>query len=218
MKRVLVILLTTVLLGAAAFLFLRDPEPDTSSAADTATVPADDIAGATASTLPPAGSAKPAASPEGRAADAQTPAWLLPTPRPGATNPPTNPANAANTTKGLTSQEKMAKLNAVLEKLNRLQARPTIDAKEAIAVIAELEQINGSPVMSGIRLDVLRENMQVASQIQTTANELQQLEKAPASQTPEQAALIQAKTAELAILRSRLRRDLMQSPDGAARP
>ena len=105
-----------------------------------------------------------------------------------------------------------------MEKLNRLQGQPTIDVKEVGAAIAELEKINGSPVMSGVRLDVLRENLLVSDQMQTAQKELQTLERAPAANASERAALVQAKTAELAALRSRIRHDVMQTPAGGVSP
>lgn len=66
-----------------------------------------------------------------------------------------------------------------MEKLNRLQGQPTIDVKEVGAAISELEKINGSAVMNGVRLDVLRENLLVADQMQTAQKELQTLELMP---------------------------------------
>ena len=105
-----------------------------------------------------------------------------------------------------------------MEKLNRLQGQPIIDVKEVNTAIAELEKINGSPVMSGVRLDLLRENLLVADQMQAAQKELQALERMPVTNASERTALVQSKTAELVVLSSRIRHDILQTPTGSISP
>ena len=217
MKRLVLFFLALAALVATVFIVLRDPVPVTASASEAARAP--ENTGGTAqrgaarsgessvdARTTPAESTFPQADP-------RTPAWLLPDPIASSSNPDSPAAT--------TSAAKLARLGVVMDKLTRLQSQTTIDAKEAVAAIAELEQINGSPVMNGIRLDVLRENVQVADQIQSAAKELQELKNLQASQvavSPERSALIQSKTADLATLRSRIRHDIVQSPASGVTP
>lgn len=212
MKRLAVLFLSMALLAAAVFLFLRDP-----AAAVTPTGgPEQSALESSADAMPPPKRPPHTGNPTASGAPlpgTQTPAWLMPNSRAAATGPAT-PASAD----GASTSARIARLSVVMEKLNRLQGQPTIDVKEVGAAIAELEKINGSPVMSGVRLDVLRENLLVSDQMQTAQKELQTLERAPAANASERAALVQAKTAELAALRSRIRHDVMQTPAGGVSP
>lgn len=212
MKRLVVLFLSMALLAAAVFLVLRDPAAVVASAGSPERVASESSAGA----MPPPTllpQTQNRADPGARTSGTQTPAWLMPKSRAAATGPAT-PAS----TDGTGPSAKIARLNVVMEKLNRLQGQPTIDVKEVGAAISELEKINGSPVMSGVRLDVLRENLLVADQMQTAQKELQTLERMSATNASERTALVQAKTAELAALRSRIRHDVMQTPAGGVSP
>ena len=212
MKRVAIILLSLAVLGAAVVNVLRDPAAEPLSSGVPARASEDAHSGGQQKVEATAG--KPAksvtSSDEAQRLDGQTPAWLLP--------PPRTPANPAVPVSGNADNPKIHRLNAVLEKLNRLQSQPDIDAREAVAAIAELEQINGSAVMNGIRLDVLRENVQVADQVETAAKALQALQQSSSGNLPERAALIQSKTAELDALRARIRHDFLQSPADVPKP
>ena len=212
MKRLVVLFLSMALLAAAVFLVLRDPAAVVASAGS----PEPAASESTAGNMPPPTplpQTESRADSSARTSGTQTPAWLMPNSRAAATGP-TTPASPD----GAGISAKIARLSVVMEKLNRLQGQPTIDVKEVGAAIAELEKINGSPVMSGVRLDVLRENLLVADQMQTAQRELQTIERAPAANAPERAALIQSKTAELSALRSRIRHDVMQTTAGGASP
>ena len=212
MKRLVVLVLSMALLAAAVFLLLRDPPAAVTSARGPERLASESSAGA----IPPPTRLPQTVDPADSGASlpvAQTPAWLMPNSRATAAGS-TTPAS----TDGTGTSARIARLSAVMEKLNRLQVQPTIDVKEVGAAIAELEKINGSPVMSGVRLDVLRENLQIADQMQTAQRELQTLERAPAANAFERASLVQAKTAELAALRSRIRHDVMQTPAGSVSP
>ncbi|MDB5878870.1 MAG: hypothetical protein JWQ41_2284 [Variovorax sp.] len=212
MKRLVVLFLSMALLAAAVFLVVREPAAVVASAGSPERIALESSAG---SMLPPTllPQTQNRADPSSRTSGTQTPAWLMPKSRAVATDPAT-PAS----TDGAGPSATIARLNVVMEKLNRLQGQPTIDVKEVGAAIAELEKINGSPVMSGVRLDLLRENLLVADQMQKAQEELQTIERAPAANASERAALIQSKTAELAALRSRIRHDVVQTPAGSVSP
>lgn len=221
MKRLSILALTMALLVAAVFHVLRDT--DAAKPAAESQMPASVKTGSSAAALAklPAGGPSTTASPDApRHPDGQTPAWLLPA-------SPTVPASSTNlptTASPGNADPKIARLNAVLEKLNQLQMQPDIDAKAAAAAIAELEQINGSSVMNGVRFDVLRENLLMSDQIATASKELQALQHAETAETaekantPERAALLQSKIANLAALRSRIRFDVMQPPAARVSP
>ena len=206
MKRLLAVLFAMTVIALGVFFALREPEPTSAGSAIPAGTPVERIATPAISQRAPveAGTAAPA-----RSAETAAPTWMLPATRPE----PAAPGAPSTAPGGM--QDKIARLNAVLQKLNQLQAQPDIDVTSASAAIAELEQINGSPVMNGVRLDVLRENMKIADRIQTVAAELQRLQKSTTAASPEQTALVQSKTAELVALQSRIRHDIMQAPDGA---
>ena len=215
MKRLAILFLTMAVLAAAVFHVLRDPDAATLAAESPAAVSAKSGSGAAALAKAPAGSpANATSSDPNRHPDGQTPAWLLPASRATAASATSSTATAS----AGNADPKIARLNALLEKFSRLQMQPNVDAKAAAAAIAELEQINGSSVINGIRLDVLRESLLVADQIETASQELQSLQHAQTTDTPERIALLQSKTANLAALRSRIRYDVVQSPAGRVTP
>ena len=205
MKRLAILLLTMAALAAAVFHVLRDPDAATLAAESPTAVSAKSGSGAAALAN---------SSDSNRHPDGQTPAWLLPASRATAASA----TNSTATASAGNADPKIARLNALLEKFSRLQMQPNVDTKAAAAAIAELEQINGSSVINGIRLDVLRENLLVADQIETASQELQSLQHAETTDTPARIALLQSKTANLAALRSRIRYDVMQSPAGRVTP
>ncbi len=210
MKRLALLFLVMAALAATVIVVLRDPGQPPPAVSEAALAPQDSKrAGQPGPPTAPVASTAPNADP-------RTPAWLQPDPDASASNPemPAATANAANAAK-------LARLGVVMDKLTRLQNQKTIDTTEAAAAIAEVEQINGSPVMSGIRLDVLRENVQVTGQIERAAKELQALQDLEKSQAPasqERTALIRSKAADLAALRSRIRHDVVQAPAGEVSP
>lgn len=215
MKRIAILLLVMAVLAAAVFHVLRDPDAATLAAESPAAVSAKGGSGTVALAESPAGGpANATSSDPNRHPDGQTPAWLLPTSRATAASA----TNSTATASARNADPKIPRLTALLEKFNRLQMQPNVDTKAAAAAIEELEQINGSSVMNGIRLDVLRENLLVADQIETAAKELQSLQHSENTDAPERAALLQSKTANLATLRSRIRYDVVQSPAARVSP
>lgn len=212
MKRLIVLVLSMALLALAVFLVLRDPATAVTSTGGPERLASESNAGAMPPPirLPQTGNPASSGSP---LPGTQTPAWLIPDARATATGS-TTPAS----TDAIGSSDRIARLSAVMEKLNRLQGQPIIDVKEVNTAIAELEKINGSPVMSGVRLDLLRENLLVADQMQAAQKELQALERMPVTNASERTALVQSKTAELVVLSSRIRHDILQTPTGSISP
>lgn len=206
MNRLMVIFLSMALLAFGIFHALGESDANTRGGAASAPPPTENVATASlAPRTPPVAARSAIASATSEPAGSR-PTWLPP--ESGSTTSNSVPISSQATA----SQEKIARLSAVLEKLNRLQTQPNVDARAAAAAIAELEQVNGSPVMNGVRLDVLRENIEVADRIQTTAADLQRLQRSSGTPSPEQNALMQAKTTELAALQARLRHDIVQPP------
>lgn len=218
MKRLAILFLAMAILAVVVLHVLRDSDAATSAAGSPVAASVKSGSGAAALARSPAGLPANAASSDAtRHTESQTPAWLLPA-SPGRAASSTNPP--ATVSAG-TADPKIARLSALLEKFDRLQMQPNIDTKAAAAAIAELEQINGSSVMNGIRLDVLRENLLIADQIEAASQELQSLQHAETAETadaPARAALLQSKTANLAALRSRIRYDVMQLPAARVSP
>lgn len=66
--------------------------------------------------------------------------------------------------------EKRGTIDAAFEHLQKLQQSATTDIKEVSAAILQVEQANGSPVLHGIRLDVLRHNLEIAEKIKELAS------------------------------------------------
>jgi hypothetical protein len=203
MKRIAIALLASLLLAAAVFLLLRDPTP---------TLPDDSGAAIdrTPAAIPSTPERTPASRP--RASESPTPSWLAASMHTGTDKKTSPPATDVGRT-----DAKEARRNAVMEKLGKLQSQRDVDAREVAAVIAELEAVNGSPVMNGLRLDVLRDNILVADQMQTATKELQHLQSSIGNAS-ERTQRIESKIAELAALRTRLRADIMEPSARTDRP
>jgi len=179
------------------------------------------MGGDTTATAPPAATgAGPAASGEAVTAPVRTepaemnalPAWM----NGGAEGavqgaaPPVGPASQAQA-------ERSLRMQAAVQKLQTLQAKgAAIDPLEAERALSDLEKANGSSVLQGIRLDVLRENLRVAAQMQKAAEELQVLQRGDNSAAKQ--AEIGRKVAEVQALQKQLRMDFQTTPEPAARP
>lgn len=112
-----------------------------------------------------------------------------------------NPVNAA----------KKLRMDKALERLQELQKTGSTDPKQVAAAILQVEEANGSPNLQGVRLDLLRQNLEVAEKMRGLAAELSALQptgKAP--QTPEASAALQTKLEQLAALQKQLRTDIVQ--------
>lgn len=148
-------------------------------------------------------------SPQDNPAD--PPAWLRGTDAGNAKAAAMNPAAAS------AEAAKTARMDEAVKKLQKLQGSKNPEPRQLYDAIAEIEVANGSPVLSGIRLDAIRHNLLIAEKIKVVAGELQ------AQQTPGRgnaaapnAAALQPKIDELQALQKQLRTDLMEPVAGAA--
>ncbi|WP_439520948.1 hypothetical protein [Hydrogenophaga sp.] len=114
--------------------------------------------------------------------------------------------------------DRSLRMQAAVQKLQTLQAKgAAIDPLEAERALSDLEKANGSSVLQGIRLDVLRENLRVAAQMQKAAEELQVLQRGDNSAAKQ--AEIGRKVAEVQALQKQLRMDFQTTQSApAARP
>ncbi len=146
------------------------------------------------------------------------PAWMtgaVPAPPEGGVPP--RPAAAAAGAQA----ERTARLQSAMQNLQRLQAKgANVDALEVEQALGELERANGSSVLQGIRLDVLRENLRVAARMQKAAEELQALQRgANGPNGAARQADIGRKLAEVQALQRQLRVDFHAGqPPTSARP
>ncbi len=115
----------------------------------------------------------------------------------------------------LTDKERMerqARLAAVKHALDKLGPQDRQDPRKVSDVLLSLERANGSPNINGIRLDVLRQNLAVAAQLETLAGELQALRaEVPEGKQPPKDLTdrIQAKLGQIAAAQKQLRTDFM---------
>lgn len=108
--------------------------------------------------------------------------------------------------------ERQARLAAVKRELDKLGPQDRQDPRKVSAMLLSLEQANGSPNINGIRLDVLRQNLAVATQLQALTGDLQALRaEVPEGKQPskEQADRIKAKLGQIAAAQKQLRTDFM---------
>ena len=108
--------------------------------------------------------------------------------------------------------ERQARLAAVKRELDKLGPQDRQDPRKVSAALLSLEQANGSPNINGIRLDVLRQNLAVATQLQALTGELQGLraEVPEGKQPPKDLAdRIKAKLGQIAAAQKQLRTDFM---------
>lgn len=179
--------------GGAVVWFTRPADPPAPLA-----TPSPATAPAQAPAAPATGTPPAAQMPT---APAAPPPWL--TGEPGSTAPAPAPGGAPQPGAPADPQA----MAALQEKFSRLieggrQPAPA----EVEALLGELERAQGSSVVGGVRIDVLRSNLVKSQQMQALAEEIQRLAEQPGG--PDQQA-IQRKLAELQKLQSELRLDLM---------
>jgi len=75
------------------------------------------------------------------------------------------------------SDKKYEDLMKIQSKLNALSPDKMKDPEEVAKILQELEQVNGSPVLNGLRLDVLRENLQTVAKMTPVAKKLEEIEQ-----------------------------------------
>ena len=98
-----------------------------------------------------------------------------------------------------------------LKRLQQLQSAGVTDPKQVSDALLQVEQANGSPVLQGIRLDVLRQNLQVAEKMKGLAEEVNTLQQAPKTAGSKDIdGAMRGKLEQLEALQKQLRTDIMQ--------
>lgn len=145
------------------------------------------------------------------------PAWAQRSPndavRRGASTP-----SAELPDRGEADAAKQAAVQTALDRLVALQAKERPSPSEVSAAIAQLEDAQGSSVFHGLKLDVLRANLQVGQRMSELAAEFEAMQKrAPGK---ELTADMMAKLQEMQQLQSKLRTDIAvgNSSDSGGKP
>jgi len=204
--------LAAILLVGGGVLFKEHWLPDAPrTGADTAAHPV----GSDAQIDAPQAPADVAARQPGSEADQTLPAWM--SAQDGkkkdvaATAAPSNPQDDA----------RAARMQAAVARLEKLQAKgASLQPGEVEEAMLELEKANGSPVLHGVRLDVLRENLIVATRMQKLMGEIQAIQerKPLAERDAQQQADLTRKMAELEGLQREFRTDFQAAPAAPRQP
>lgn len=103
--------------------------------------------------------------------------------------------------------EKNPALDSAIANLMRLQSAPKVDPGEVVKALDQLERAHGSSVMNGVKLDVLRNNLEISQRISQKATEFDTMLKRNDGKqpTPE----MMAKLKELQSLQGQIRTDIM---------
>jgi hypothetical protein len=153
-------------------------------------------------------------------ASTSQPAWMNGTGSASASNPRTATSSPGSVT-GASPEEaaKAVRMRAAMDRLNKLQSQKDLDPKAVEDALAEIERANGSSVMQGVRLDVLRENLRVAARMKKASEELQVLQQRSTAGelNPAQQAELNKKLADLSALQREMRTDFMASTPSTAR-
>lgn len=141
------------------------------------------------------------------------PAWINSTgPAPASATAPLPGAPVANPVE----DAKAVRMRAAMDRLNKLQSQKDLDPKAVEEALAEIERANGSSVMQGVRLDVLRENLRVAVRLKTASEGMQVLQQRSAAGTlsPAQQVELDKKIAEISAIQREMRTDFMVGTPG----
>ncbi|KWE41755.1 hypothetical protein WT51_25305 [Burkholderia territorii] len=109
------------------------------------------------------------------------------------------------------AQRRQVALQSVLSQFQSMLQQGQRDPVQAAAALAELEKANGSSVLGGVDLSVLRRNLQIAGQMQQIAQQMQSLEPASGASAADaqSQALLKEKQMQLQALSQQLRAEVM---------
>jgi len=145
------------------------------------------------------------------------PAWF--TPQKSASAPQQKSATPTTT-----PDRRSDEFLAAVAQLQLLQKSDTSDPKEVAAALAQLEKANGSPLLHGLRLDVLRKNLELTAKITSlaesnkeTADAVSTAPSDPASMRAREAAS-RLKFDQIEALRKQISMDFMVSKSPANQP
>lgn len=109
------------------------------------------------------------------------------------------------------SQRRQMALQSALSQFQDMVQHGQRDPVLTAAALEELEKANGSSVLGGVDLGVLRRNLQIAGQMQQIAQQMQSLEPASGASAADaqSQALLKEKQAQLQALSQQLRAEVM---------
>jgi hypothetical protein len=180
--------------------------------------PAVPTAPALGSKAAPTGPTTPAVGPAAGSAPLASAAVQVPAWRAASASGPVGPVPVDDKAR----VEREARLAAVKQAMDQMSAEDRQDPRKVADALLRLEQANGSPNLSGVRLDVLRQNLAIAAEMQKLTGELQALRgeipqgKEPPAGLTER---IRAKLAQIGAVQQQLRTDVMDAslaPQAAA--
>lgn len=103
-------------------------------------------------------------------------------------------------------------VKAATQRLAALQSKKDLTPREVAAALGDIEKAHGSPIVGGVRLDVLRQNLLVADEMKTVSEELQAMQRAGVLQTAEGRARFQEKVRQIEEIRGRMQMDFGVPP------
>jgi hypothetical protein len=151
----------------------------------------------------------------GSSANQALPAWMVG--QDGKKKEAAAPAGSA----GPQDEARAVRMQAAVARLEKLQSQgASLQPGEVEEAMLELEKANGSSVLHGVRLDVLRENLIVASRMQKLVGEIQAIQerKPLAERDSQQQADLTRKMAELDTLQRAFRTDFQAAPVAPRQP
>lgn len=156
----------------------------------------------------PAASLPVAPAPVPAPASDAAPPWSAPP-----LSPPVTPRSGGAPAALTAAQAKSAALQSIQRQLTELVASgQSADPKKIDELLGEVERVQGSSSMGGVRIDVLRQNLALAAQMQALAADIQQIAGHGAQADPAQ---LQAKMARLVELQAQMRTDVLAAPVAA---
>lgn len=144
------------------------------------------------------------------------PAWMNSTGPASASAPSAAAPSPGGTASNPAEDAKAVRMRAAMDRLNKLQSQKEVNPVAVEEALAEIERANGSSVMQGVRLDVLRENLRVAARLKKASDELQVLQKnsAAGTLTPAQQAELDKKMTDISAIQREMRTDFMVGTPG----
>ena len=164
------------------------------------------------------------------------PATALPTPVPGATGDAAgsaggaaadtplwwkDPVKASKPQASQQSEQKRRDTQAAFENIQRLLSNKDGDPAKLAAALAQVEKANGSPIYNGIRLDAVRQNLELSKKMMVIGEEIRALTDARSKNgavSPSTETALKAKQAQLEALSKQMNTDVLVQPLPAFAP
>ncbi|WP_175891535.1 hypothetical protein [Burkholderia cepacia] len=110
------------------------------------------------------------------------------------------------------TQRRQAALQAAMQRMQALLHDDHHDGAAFSQAIAEVEQANGSPIMSGVNLEALRHNIEIASQMQQLTQQMQVAQNVASQPDAQFQATLKEQGAHLQELAKQLSTNIMYAP------